>query len=136
MARPATGQVTPAGEQVERALDGGFDVAAYNLYYANIKDEVPMVEGVWPEWHQSIQARIGTGPFVGDDLIDDLGVEGAGDALGIDLDDQEAMRAQIHDTLGAFQPSIIDARIRNARGEVIGVKRIPNPDINEQLGGE
>ncbi len=70
-------KLTPAGLQVERAVEMGFDIAACNLYYANQKDDVPMVEGdqpnevsVWPGWHRMIQARAGTdkAPLMGEEL--------------------------------------------------------------------
>lgn len=74
-------ELTPAGLQVERALAQGFDVAAYNIYFANLADDVAMVDGdepwepsVWPEWHQMIQARIGDGPALPED--EDDGVAG------------------------------------------------------------
>lgn len=67
----APNKLTPAGLQVERALDQGFDVAAYNIYFANISDGIAMVDGDWPAWHRMIQARIGEGPVLPDDSDED-----------------------------------------------------------------
>jgi hypothetical protein len=93
-------ELTPAGRQVERALAEGYTVAAYNFYYANIRDEVAMVEGDWPEWHRMIQAR------VGERLV---------------LTEEEA----------EHEPSIIERRIRNELGEVVGVEQVPNPHVDD-----
>ncbi len=99
-------RLTPAGEQVEQALAQGYDAAAFNLYSANILDDVPMVEGdtggvivsVWPEWHQMIQVRIGQGEVLDDDdprdplrdLADKLTRNERGEVIAYDNDDAEA----------------------------------------------
>ena len=59
----APNKLTPAGLQVERALDQGFDVAAYNIYFANISDGIAMVDGDWPAWHRMIQQGSARGPY-------------------------------------------------------------------------
>lgn len=58
-------RLTPAGLQVEAALTAGYEWAAHNIYMANVRDDVAMVEGdeagevsVWPEWHRMIQDKL------------------------------------------------------------------------------
>jgi hypothetical protein len=47
-----------AGEQIERALAGGYDVAAFNLYVDASRQEVELVAaGDGTEWHRSVQER-------------------------------------------------------------------------------
>ena len=118
--------LTPAGIQVEEALQMGYDVAAFNLYYANLEDDVPMVEGEWTEWHRMIQARIGA---------DDAEVIGEGvateeaDSLGLTGDDRDSHIASRIDELNEIPPSIVERRIRNDRGEVTSVEMGSNPEL-------
>jgi hypothetical protein len=68
--------LTPAGRQVERAIAEDYPIAAANLYYFNLRENVPMVEGdepsqvsVWPEWHRMIQTKTGMddAPVIGEE---------------------------------------------------------------------
>src|SRR6266851_1777545 len=57
--------VTPAGQQVERALALGCEVAAFNLYTDALQQSVEMVEPEDAEdhacgaWHRDMQTKIG-----------------------------------------------------------------------------
>jgi hypothetical protein len=123
-------KLTPARQQVERALEQGYDVAAFNLYYANIREEVPMVEGdkarevsVWPEWHRMVSAKMPEvevrGERVANEEADSLGLEGE------ERDDYVGVRI---DELNETPPGIVERFSRNERGEVVGSELVPNPD--------
>lgn len=127
-------ELTPAGRQVERALQSGYTVAACNLYYANLRDNVPMVVGdqpssvsVWPEWHQMIQERAGTddAPTIGEEVANE-----EADALGLAGNYRGAFVAERIDELNAIQPSIIDRTIRNDNGEVVDIVKAINPNVD------
>jgi hypothetical protein len=124
-------KLTPTGQQVERALAQGFNVAASRLYYANLRDEVPMVEGdepaavsVWPEWHQMIQARMDEGEVLGERVATE---EAA--SLGLEGEEREDYIAERIDELNEVAPSIVERAIRNERGEVVDIVDVPNPDV-------
>jgi hypothetical protein len=60
-------RLTPAGEQIERALATGYDVAAFNLYADAIENDVTMAEpddgsdaeaAAVAQWHRRTQQRI------------------------------------------------------------------------------
>ena len=122
-------ELTPAGRQVERALAGGWTVAAHNLYWFNIREDVAMVVGdqtpevsVWPEWHRMIQARIGEPVMIGEELAkqeaDELGLEGR------DRDDYISER--IDELNYHNEPSIVEVTDRDEHGQVIGTHLEPN----------
>jgi hypothetical protein len=122
-------RLTPAGQQVERALAMGYVNAAFNIYSKNISDDIAMVEGdeagqvsVWPEWHRMIQARIGGGQTAAEALVEKMGLEGAAELLGVhhDVEHPDDTLAEIEGELEgstsqmeAWQPT------RNAKGEII-----------------
>ena len=117
-------RLTPAGIQVEEALQMGYDIAAFNLYYANLEDDVPMVEGEWTEWHRMIQARVGTAEVVGEGVATE-----EADSLGLTGDDRGSYIAGRIDELSEIPPSIVEHRIRNDRGEVTSVEKVSNPEL-------
>ena len=123
----AAAKLTPAGLQVEDALKTGHEVAAFNLYYANIRDDVPMTEGEWPEWHRMIQAGIGEGEVIGEQVANE-----EADELGLAGEDREDFVAGRIDELNEHEPSIVEWRVRNAAGEVVDVELVPNPDMESE----
>ena len=130
-------KLTPAGEQVERALEQGYAVAACNLYVSNMRDDVPMVEGddpttgasvsVWPEWHQKIQTATGfhDTPLLGQELA-----EAEADEQGLTGDLREEYIDERMQEIAEFEPSIVEERIRNELGEILGEKFAPNPQLD------
>jgi hypothetical protein len=130
-------KLTPAGLQVERALEQGYDVAAFNIYYSNIREDVPMVEGAWPEWHRMISARIGEGPMVGEEFVNSLSDEEVLDRLGmkanlvggVPKEEMNDLRLKLLEDLSGHEPSLIEKAVRNERGEVVGTATISNPRL-------
>ena len=127
-------KLTPAGKQVERALEQGYDVAAHNLYFANLREDVPMVEGdstetkvsVWPEWHQMIQTRIGESKVFGQDVAEQEAAE-----QGLTAEQREDYIGHRIDELNeAFEPTIVTRQLRNERGEVVGDELASNPHLS------
>ena len=88
-------ELTPAGGQVERALAHGFDIAAFNLYLMNIRDEVAMTVGESPEWHRRIQLEVGWHKV-------------------------PALSDEDEKLLEGFEPSLIPRALRDATGQIIG----------------
>jgi hypothetical protein len=91
-------ELTPAGAQIERAIAQGYQVAAWNLYFDAIRDDVPLAVGdehEVAEWHRRILREIGFPEHR--DHVDD------------------------------HEPSIEERAVRNERGEVIGTKLVANP---------
>jgi hypothetical protein len=51
--------ITEAGKQIERALEQGYETAAFNLYVDAFENDIELVMGKGSaEWHREIQRRI------------------------------------------------------------------------------
>jgi hypothetical protein len=128
--------LTPAGRQVERALNGGYPVAAANLYTFNIRENVAMVEGdhvgevsVWREWHRKIQARTGMDD---EPVLGEMEASEEADALGLIGEDREDYIAARVDEFSETEPSIIKQTVRSPAGEVIGTELVSNPRLGQE----
>lgn len=119
-----THKLTPAGLQVEQALERGYGIAAFNLYHTNIRDGVAMVDGDWPEWHRMIQARIGEGEVIGEREANE-----EADELGLEGEERGWFIARRVDEASEFEPSVIERTTRTASGEITGTELIPNPRL-------
>src|SRR5712692_2182119 len=52
--------VTEAGRQIERALEQGYEIAAFNLYLDAIRNDVPLTLGEGDHvWHREMQRAVG-----------------------------------------------------------------------------
>lgn len=128
--------LTPAGRQVERAIAEGYPIAAANLYYFNLRENVPMVEGdepsqvsVWHEWHRMIQTKTGMddAPVIGEE-----GANTEADKLGLAGEDRAWFIAERIDELNDLEPTIVEETERNINGEVTGTKLVRNPRLGEE----
>jgi hypothetical protein len=132
-------RLTLVGLQVERALTQGYKVAAFNLYYDNIREDLSMVEDEdsgdpdaawpewpeWPEWHMMIQERIGDARLIGQDVAEE-----EADAFGLSGENRQLYVAERIDEMNETPPSLIERTLRNAAGEMIGPPELVlNPEL-------
>ncbi|MBA3735896.1 MAG: hypothetical protein H0W90_12005 [Actinobacteria bacterium] len=106
--------LTPAGEQVERALAQGKDIAAFNLYRMNIREDEQMTVAHAPEdddaaaWHGWMQEQIGWAD------------------AEVQTDDDAEM-------LDDFTPSLQYRTIRNEAGVPAGLKDAVRPTSRRSI---
>lgn len=123
--------LTPAGQQVEQALLLGYPTAAARIYYLNLRENVPMVEGdepssvsVWPEWHRRIHSLMDDPEVVGEAVARE-----EADRLGLTGEEREDFTYDYVEDVNAMAPSIIEVAVRDIDDRVIGTEWAPNPAV-------